>query len=284
MPPGTVRIERRSRARDEGHQNADGHGGVHTHPATHEVAPGTAEKRATGKKHHRQAQHPTGPTQQLVNVRGNLTRRGHVGGPCVHHDLHGAETGHEQTPQRTTGFAQTFADGQRLLHRQQPVAGLSDHLRQAGHAGQGRVPAHGQASCGGMHLGKLHTGQILQCAFNRVGTRRAIHALHHQHRLRHLVAIDFGKFGEILLFDRIVQNSEIVGDGERAPVRAKQTGRSSALTRLLDATRGRRIAGQGTPKRQPHRGRGDGLVHALRVIQQVLQALDLSQPLRGGLC
>ena len=117
------------------------------------------------------------------------------------------------------------------------------------HAGAGRVPAHGEAAGGGVHLGRHHAGPAGERAFHGVGTGGAVHALHHQHGLGRAPALAILILGEVLLLDRVVQNSEVVGDGEGASVRTKQAGNSRALTRLLDAARGHEIAGQGSPKR-----------------------------------
>ena len=224
VPPGSVRIEGGGRTDQEGDQDAQRDRRVHTDATELEVAPGTLVERPTGKKHHGQREQPAGPAQQLVDVVGNLAGRGHVGGPRVHHHLHGAETRHKQTPQRLPGLFQALADRQRLLHRQQAVTCLPHHLRQPGHAGLLRVPAHRQAPRGRVHLGAVHAGQALQGAFHRIGAGSAIHALHHQHGLGRAPSLTLLVFGEVLLLDRIVEHGKVVGDGQRPAVGAKNAG------------------------------------------------------------
>ncbi|MDT4843378.1 hypothetical protein FQZ97_773080 [compost metagenome] len=218
MTPDAGGIERGSRTGQEGHENADRHRRIHTDPTLLQVAPGAVEKRTTGEKNHRQTQHPAGPAQQLVDVSGDFARLGDVGRPRVHHDLHGAKTRHEQAPQGLACFMQALADGQGLLHRQQPVPGAAHRTGQAGDRGLGRIPAQREPPRGCMHLRTLHTRQVLQCALDGVGAGRAIHALHHQHRFGGGATVHFTELCEFLLLDGIVEHREIVGHGEQPAV------------------------------------------------------------------
>ena len=63
-------------------------------------APGAGEKRRSRERHHRQRQQPAGPVEQPLAVGRQLARRADVGGRGEHHDLHRAEGGDEQAPQR----------------------------------------------------------------------------------------------------------------------------------------------------------------------------------------
>jgi hypothetical protein len=263
-------IKHHRRTHQKAHQNTDGNRRVHAHPSVFEVIPCAFEERAGSKEHHRQTEQPTRPTQQLVDVGRNFTGLGHIRRQGVHHHLHGTKTRHKQAPQRQAGLAQTFADGQSLLHGQEPVARTAHCLGQAGHARERRIPAHREAARGRVHLCAVHAGQVLQGALNRVGAGRAIHALHHQNRLRQWQTIDLGVLGEIALLDRVVEHREIVRDGQRSAVRTKQ------------ACVGRGI-GCGYAQQAPDRGRGNGLIHAVRVVQVRFHRLDLNQPSTGKL-
>jgi hypothetical protein len=90
----------------------------------------------------------------------------------------------------------------------------------------GRVPAHGQAAGGGVHLGRDHAGQPVERAFHRVGTGGAVHALHHQHRLGQFAALQRAGLGEFLLLDRVVEHQKVVVHREGAPVFAQPAGGS----------------------------------------------------------
>ena len=197
-------VECGGRAGHEGHDDAHGHGRVHADALQFEVAPSALKERPAGEKHHRQTQDPTGPAQQLVNVGGDVTGFGHIGGPRVHHHLHHAKTGHEQAPQGFAGFGQALADGQGLLEGQQAVTGLAYGLSQTGQRSLCGVPLQDQAARGRVHLGRSHAGHALQGAFDSVGTGRAIHALHHQHRLQATLRVAQHGLGEVGLLDSVV--------------------------------------------------------------------------------
>ena len=104
-----------------------------------------------------------------------------------------------------------------------------------------------------MHVRRQHAGCVLQGALDGVGTRRAVHALHQQHRFGHLTLGRGHTFGKGLLLDGIVENGEVIGDRERTAVLA-QPGRDNRKG-------GRSISGHGR-----RRARGRGRRHALRVI------------------
>ena len=215
MPPRPPAVKRSQGADHKRHRNANGNRRVHTHPPLLQVTPCTGKEGTTGKQQHRQAEHPTGPTQQMLDVGRDIARFGDVGGPRIHHDLHHANTGHKQPPQHFAAFGQPVADAQGLAHRQQPVTGFAHSTGQPGDLDLLRVPLEREAAGGSMNLCLDDPGQVAQRALYGVGTGSTEHALHHQHRLGDLTAIHIDPFGEFFLFDGIVKHRKIVADLQR---------------------------------------------------------------------
>ena len=177
-------IECRAAAGDERDRDAERDREVHADAALLQRAPGAGEERRGREPQHRQGEQPAAPVEQPLLVGREVAGRAHVGRHREHHDLHGAEGGHEETPQRASRLlaAQRARRGHRVGSG--VVAGRLDRAHERRRFGLARVPAHGGAARGGADACRQHAGHAAQRDLDGARAGGAMHAADEQRRFR----------------------------------------------------------------------------------------------------
>ena len=129
-PPSTgLKGGQSADAKGDGH--AQCHGQVHANAPRFEVLPSALPIGRARKHQNGQAQHPTGPMQELQTVPRDVGTAIHILGSGVHHHLHHAKACHGPLPNHQARFNLSLDARQRIVGGYGLVARLLDRFKPA---------------------------------------------------------------------------------------------------------------------------------------------------------